>query len=709
MDPLRRVGRFAGRAVISACVVVSAFSLAENVNQSKWQRRDEGLDDEGEAAAAKQSLVPDRGAMLGRLRSGEQLDVLIIGGGATGAGAALDAAARGLKVACVEREDFSSGTSSRSTKLIWAGSRYLVNAFISLFHSDLRLLRDPVKTVEKFLSEVRMVQNCHRERRFLLETQPHLTHWVPIAVPFSSWVMWPPPFGFSPAALGPLGLFPAFFKLYDAMGGFCSPPSHIMTSKRADRKYPMLSQQIKYCSIFYEGMHDDARTNLAVALTAARHGAVMTNYCNVVGFVTAGQEYDSKSGGRGGYFGWFVSAPKKPALDSDFNPDRVVGAVLRDELTGETFTVRAKSIALCGGPFTDELRKLEHAAVERNSSGSGDSQELKKAIRGATGIHIVLPSYYAPEGMGLVDMNTSDGRFLFLLPWQGHVLVGTTDSPCPNIDMRPIPEEQQIQWLLNECSKYLSPELQVRRQDVLSAWSGIRPLATDPHAKDTASVSRDHVISVNERTGVVFISGGKWTTYREMAQDLVDKLLAVTPSLLGNVGAQADAADREIEQAQSAVKIQPCSTLDIALHGKQGFSTNLPIRLSQEFGLSKSVAQQLATRYGGNARQVCVLARDEKGPPHMADLGQPLVPGHGYLRAEVVYAARNEWALRAEDVVARRLRLAFVNKSDAQRAVRPIVDLMAKELKWNAARCQREVELCETFLEHFGGPVERGQ
>lgn len=638
----------------------------------------------------ERSKIPSRAAMIQRLKSGEEFDILFIGGGATGAGAALDAASRGLRVACVEREDFSSGTSSRSTKLIWAGSRYLVNAFVSLLHSDLRLLKDPAGTLSKFSSELRMVLNCHRERRFLLEKQPHLTSWVPIAVPFTEWILWPPPFGFVPAALGPLGLFPAFFQAYDALGGFCSPPSHIMNPKRAARKYPMLADNIKYCSIFYEGMHDDSRTNVAIALTAAQHGAAMANYANVVGLVKAGavrQEEQAKQARQRGWFGGGAQpAAAADASSAEFNPHRVVGAVVRDELTGETFTVRAKCVALCGGPFTDELREMEEAAAAGSAEGK-PREPMKKAIRGATGIHIVLPGYYAPDGIGLVDMNTSDGRFLFLLPWQGHVLVGTTDSPAPVIDMRPVPEEAQIQWLLHECSKYLSPELKVRRQDVLSAWSGIRPLATDPHAKDTSAVSRDHVISVNDKTGVVFISGGKWTTYREMAQDLVDRVLQV---------ADVSAAS-------------PCSTLDIPLNGREGYTSNLPIRLAQEYGVPRGLAAQLTQRYGGHAHEVLKIALDPRPPSGHApgSLLQPLVPGHAYIRAEVVYAARHEWALRAEDVLARRLRLAFLNKSDAARAVPAIVDIMAVELRWSAARKQEETARCVKFLEHFGGSAPR--
>lgn len=167
--------------------------------------------------SAAKSLLAGRVANMKLLReNASDLDLLIIGGGATGSGAALDAALRGLKVACIEREDFSSGTSSRSTKLLWGGSRYLVQAFISLLSS--RLVARPIQTVKNFITDFRMVLNCHRERRFLLEKQPHLTKWMPIAVPLARWVLWPPPFGFIPAALGPLGIFPLFFKFVSTDG-----------------------------------------------------------------------------------------------------------------------------------------------------------------------------------------------------------------------------------------------------------------------------------------------------------------------------------------------------------------------------------------------------------------------------------------------------------------------------------------------------------
>jgi glycerol-3-phosphate dehydrogenase len=533
--------------------------------------------------------IDKRKAMLDKLKNmhinKEELDVIIIGGGSVGCGSALDASLRGLDVACFEREDFASGTSSRSTKLIWGGSRYLVMALVDLFNFDLRLFRHPFKTINKFVESFKMVLNCHRERKFLLETQPHLTNWIPIAVPLIKWIQWPPPFGFPPAVFGAFGLYSIFFKFYDGLSGFTCPPSHVMTRRRAMRKFPQLAnQQIKYCPIFYEGQHDDARTNLSIALTATEEGAKMLNYCEIIELIR-----------------------------NDNN--KAIGVIVKNLLTNEIFEVRSKTILFCGGPFTDELRKLE-------------DKNVKNAVNGAGGIHIVLPSYFAPSGIGLVDMSTSDGRFLFLLPWQGHVLVGTTDH-FSEACMRPEPDESEIRWLLTEASKYLSPELRLRRQDVISAWKGIRPLASDPNVDqsvDSSSISRDHVISYNKESGIVFIAGGKWTTYREMAEDAIDYLIKTSEPLQNKT-------------------IQPCSTLTKHLVGFDGYTSNLHIRLIQEFGVASSVATRLARAYGGNAYEVLTIARDELGS---IGRGDRLFPGYPYIEAEVIYAVRNEFAVTAD-------------------------------------------------------------
>lgn len=313
--------------------------------------------------------IPSRGEQVKRLQAGDEYDVLVIGGGATGAGIALDAATRGLSVACIERGDFASETSSRSTKLIWAGIKYLGTATASLLSKD--LLTSPVATVKNFVSELEMVWHCHNERRYMTDVNKHLCNWIPIVVPFSSWYATPPPMGHPLFSFFPV-VAPVVFKFYDALSAFTCPPSYILTKRKARERFPQLTSDIKYAAVFYEAQHNDARTNLAIAMTAAEKGAAICNYMEAVDFMT------DASG-------------------------KVTGAKVQDHMSGHTFTIRAKRIILAGGPFTDQLRELEH-------------QHPPPAVRGAAGTHIVLPGYFMPKDLGLLDFNTSDGRFLFILP-----------------------------------------------------------------------------------------------------------------------------------------------------------------------------------------------------------------------------------------------------------------------------------------------------
>ena len=392
--------------------------------------------------------IPSRAEQVRRLQSctpSDPYDVLVIGGGATGVGIAFDAATRSpaLKVACVERGDFASETSSRSTKLIWAGIKYLASASASLISQN--LLTSPVKTLKDFYGEFKMVFQCHQERMYMLEKQKHLTNWVrrktnkffsnwvqpftyvhlftiflqvPIVCPFTEWHIWPPPFGHWLFSFFPL-LAPAVFKFYDGLSQFSCPSSFIMGKKRAREMFPQLNErEVKYCAVFYEGQHNDARTNLAIAMTAAEKGAHIANYVEM--------------------------------LESIFNEEgKVIGCKVLDRIRGETFESYAKNIFFAGGPFTDALREKE-IDVSKNAV-----EQLTPAVQGASGSHIVLPGYYAPNNMGLLDYNTSDGRFLFFLPWQGSVIVGTTDKKC-SAETLPYPPEDEIQWMLKECEKYLS-------------------------------------------------------------------------------------------------------------------------------------------------------------------------------------------------------------------------------------------------------------
>jgi len=295
-----------------------------------------------------------------------------------------------------------------------------------------------------------------------------------------------------------------------------------MSVRRAQRKFPQLDEDVKYFQVFYEAEHNDARTATYIALSAAEEGATVANCVEMIGLV------------------------------ADEN-GKAVGVKCRDNLSGREFEARAKAIIFAGGPFTDQLRKLE-------------SPDSKPAVAAAAGTHIVLPGYYCPANIGMLDINTSDGRFLFFLPWQGHTIVGTTDRKGPAVST-PEPPEEEIQWILREVEKYLSPDLRVRRADVLSAWQGFRPLASDPHAPPGAPVSRDHVISTNPETGVTFITGGKWTTYRHMAEDVVDRVVKLHGFDAG-----------------------PCVTGKKPLRGGTGYTRNVPIQLVQEFGVSENTA-----------------------------------------------------------------------------------------------------------------------
>lgn len=325
------------------------------------------------------------------------------------------------------------------------------------------------------------------------------------------------------------------------MSGFTCPPSHIMGKNRAARKFPQLDQDAKYFSIFYEGQHNDARTNTCIALTAAEEGATIANYVEMIDLL------------------------------KDEN-GKATGIECRDNLTGKTFKVHAKAVVFAGGPFTDSLRTME-------------DKDAAPAVNAAAGTHIVLPNYFCPAGIGMLDINTSDGRFLFFLPWEGHTLIGTTDRKGP-AESSYAPPEQEIKYLLDEVQKYLAGDIKVRRSDVLSAWQGYRPLASDPNALPGAPVSRDHIISVNPKTGVTFITGGKWTTYREMAEDVINRVVDLH-------------------------KLNPprkSSTATRPLRGGVGYRRNLPITLVQDYGVSEASAKHLARTYGMNALDVVKTA-----------------------------------------------------------------------------------------------------
>uniref|UniRef100_A0A7S4EQB9 Glycerol-3-phosphate dehydrogenase n=3 Tax=Pseudo-nitzschia australis TaxID=44445 RepID=A0A7S4EQB9_9STRA len=607
-------------------------------------RRDPGLEITSVLSDPKEvegpTGLPSRAEQIRRLQqpinNGDSFDVLVIGGGATGAGIALDATMRGLQTACIERGDFASETSSRSTKLIWAGIKYMATATSILLSKQ--LLTSPVKTVKGFYLEMKMVFHCHQERQFMMDQQRHLCNWVPIAMPFTEWHVSPPPFKHPLFSFFPI-LAPPVLKIYDSLSYFQCPPSFIMTKKKAREIFPQLEDKdLKYCAVFYEAQHNDARTNIAIAMTAAEKGAAITNYVEMINTI------------------------------KDPSTGKVIGVHAIDRMTGNSFEIRAKRVIFAGGPFTDSMREMEVDTEEAR-------EKMPAAVRGASGTHIVLPGYYCPNEMGLLDYNTSDGRFLFMLPWEGHTLVGTTDTKGP-AETSPRPPEDEIDWLLKECGKYLTPDMKLRRSDVLSAWRGWRPLAADPHAPPGAPVSRDHIISENPDTGVIFIAGGKWTTWREMAEEVVDRI-----------------AENSKER---------CKTLETKLFGGEGYTKNLSIELIQKYGMSQDVAEHLVKSYGARSWEVCALI--EPSGKNWPKFGRLLVDNYPYIDADVVWACR-EYACTIEDVLSRRTRLAFLNKDAALEAIPVIADIMAKELGWTSKVKKQQIEAAEMYVNSYGGRI----
>ncbi|KAG9472583.1 hypothetical protein GDO78_018550 [Eleutherodactylus coqui] len=560
-----------------------------------------------------QHELPSREAQLLSLENMKEFDVLVIGGGATGCGCALDAVTRGLKTALVERDDFSSGTSSRSTKLIHGGVRYLQKAIMKL-------------DVEQY----RLVKEALHERANLLEIAPHLSAPLPIMLPVYKW--WQLPYYW-------VGI-----KAYDLVAGSqCLKGSYVLSKSKALELFPMLQKdRLVGAIVYYDGQHNDARMNLAIALTAARYGAATANYTEVVGLL------------------------KK--TDPQTGTERVCGARCRDVLTGQAFDVRAKCVINATGPFTDSVRKM-------------DNQETLKICQPSAGVHIVMPGYYSPDNMGLLDPATSDGRVIFFLPWEKMTIAGTTDTPT-EITHHPIPTEEDINFILTEVRNYLSSDVEVRRGDVLAAWSGIRPLVTNPNSANTQSISRNHVVDVSE-TGLVTIAGGKWTTYRSMAEDTLD---AAIKSHNLNAG--------------------PCKTVGLFLEGGKDWAPTLYIRLVQDYGLESEVAQHLATTYGDKAFEVAKLAKvtGRRWPI----VGKRLVSEFPYIEAEVKYALR-EYACTAVDIISRRTRLAFLNVQAAEEALPRIVDIMGKELNWKDQKKKEELETAKQFLYYEMGYKARSE
>jgi glycerol-3-phosphate dehydrogenase len=500
----------------------------------------------------------------------EPWDIVVIGGGATGVGVAVDAAARGLSVALLEAHDFGKGTSSRSTKLVHGGVRYLEQGNIPLVMSALK------------------------ERGLMRQNAPHLVHDLAFIVPNYTW--WEAPF------------YGIGLKLYDLLAGkYGFGASKLLSKEETLERLPALEpNELRGGVVYYDGQFDDARLLIHLAMTAADHGATLLNYCPATGLKRDADGY-------------------------------VNGVTARDEETGEELTLAARMVVNATGVFTDSVRQMADPQAEQ-------------LVVTSQGIHLVFDRSFLKGGTALMVPKTSDGRVLFVIPWHGHAVAGTTDTPVDAPSLEPRPLEAEIDFILETAARFL-----VRpptRKDVLAVYVGLRPLVKGEGK--TSALSRDHLIHVDP-SGLLTITGGKWTTYRHMAEDTVDHAITL--------GKLADA---------------PCPTKNLKIHGYMEDAATLG---------SLEV-------YGSDAAAIHTLAEDPV-------LGAQLHSELPYLAAEVVWAARAEMARTVEDVLARHTRALFLNANAAIAMAEPVARLLATELgrdeAWVAAQVKEFCILAKQY------------
>lgn len=508
----------------------------------------------------------DRNNMLSDIKSIKtRWDIAIIGGGATGVGTAVEAASRGYKVVLIEQSDFGKATSSRSTKLVHGGVRYLQQGNISL------------------------VLEALKERGILRRNAPHLVHDLPFIVPVYDW--WEGPF------------YGIGLKIYDMMAGKEGfGKSKIVSKKETLELIPTLETEgLRGGVIYHDGQFDDSRLLINLVQTAQEQGATMLNYVKAIDLIKVN--------------------------------DELKGIIAQDVETGIKYTINAKVIINATGVYNDTIRKM-------------DDKSVKEIMTSSQGVHIVLNKSFLPGNTAIMVPHTDDGRVLFAVPWHNVTLVGTTDTlvkdyPYP---LEPKAQEEEIDFLLTHTAKYLTKDPQ--RSDVKSVFVGLRPLVRSTNNEDdTASISRDHTITIS-RTGLISISGGKWTTYRKMAEDVIEQAI--------HIGG--------LEEVESVTK-------GLQIHGYH--------KHSEKYG-------HLGI-YGSDANKIEDLINEKK------EYKKPIHPKHSILIGEIIWAVRNEMARTIEDFLSRRTRLLLLDANASIEAAPVVAKYMAKELAFNEAWEKQQV------------------
>jgi glycerol-3-phosphate dehydrogenase len=505
--------------------------------------------------------------------SEEGWDVIVIGGGATGLGVALDATTRGYRTLLLEQSDFSKGTSSRSTKLVHGGVRYMAQG------------------------DLLLVMEALNERGILLRNAPHLTFnqefIIPVYTRFDAL------------------LYTAGLKFYDLLAGRLSMGrSYFINRNETIKRLPFLRKKgLKGGVVYHDGQFDDSRLALELANACVDKGGSVLNYYSVTGFLK------DESG-------------------------KITGVTARDEITGKESRFRSKIVINATGIFADQVARLDNA-------------DLQPTIRPSQGVHIVLSRSFLGSDSAVMIPKTDDGRVLFAIPWYGEVVVGTTDTPVDDISLEPVALEREIDFILDTAARYIEKPLS--RKDILSVFAGLRPLAADPgNTGSTKEVSRRHKITIT-RSGLLSIVGGKWTTYRRMAEETLDKAIS-----------------------RGFLEKRKCVTRDIRLSPLQSGS-------GDRFSI-----------YGSGAVEIRRMISADPS------LGEPLDPRLPYNRAEMIWICRNEMPLAIEDVLARRTRALVLNAGASADLAPLVADIMAFESgyddSWKKSQVASYRELVKKYI-----------
>lgn len=517
-----------------------------------------------------------RSEQLAKLQQNPNWDVIIIGGGASGLGTAVDSASRGLKTILLEAADFAKGTSSRSTKLVHGGVRYLEQGNISLVHEALK------------------------ERGIMAKNAGHLVKNQSFVIPNYNW--W-------------IGYFYTIgLKIYDLLAGSLSlGKSEYISKKKTMELLPSVEQKgLQNGVIYHDGQFDDARMAINLAQTAVENGACVLNYVKVI------------------------------HLLKDKN-NQVTGVVVEDQESGEKHEIKGTAVINATGVFTNSIMKM-------------NDKVYKKHIVPSQGIHLVLDKSFLPGNNALMIPKTSDGRVLFAVPWHDKIVVGTTDTLIKSHSLEPIAQEKEIKFVLETAQRFLSKK--PTRSDVLSVFAGLRPLAApEEKSQSTKEVSRSHKIIVSE-TGLITITGGKWTTYRKIAEDIVNKAIL------------AHNLPKSI-----------CKTENLSIHGNKPTTD-----LDRENHLYI---------YGTDILEILKLQENEP------ELKAKLHPNYDYTLAEVVWAIRYEMARTIDDILARRVRLLFLDARAAIASSEKVGEILAKELGYDTAWKENQIASFKTLANGF--------